>query len=518
MPALPADVLLVFASRRAPPVALSLDAAWARLMLHHELLPLTDGEASALLEAWQVPSSVQPVLTDAAGGYPLLLVLAAELTQRTPGESFSSKSWTFVQRALLDVLCPEPQSNAQRLALDVCALTRVTSLELLEHVLNSVQPTPEVNARELFEWLASQPIVEDARPGVRLHALPRTALLSRLRQSRVDKRQRLIKAVREFCVDDLTSAETAEIGMIDLFYLDRDVPAVRELRVPTREVVGVPFSAARAADRLDVVELVQKHEGAAAAELCDLWFSADPSSFEVIRERELEAMLQVVRVGTASVLPKALLERDPALVWVQRFLREHALENGERALVFRWFVDREDYQRPGPRVLALSARLAQLVLSTPRLAYSFCVYRTPSDYAEVFEATGIPALAVATFEVGAHTYTLMLFDWRAQSYREVLVNSFASAQAEPTPPSNPPATAAHDDGKSKVRERVAELGRKAQLTVREREVLELLCLGTSVSEISERLHIRPRTIKFHQENLLKKTGVASRGELFRLLI
>lgn len=45
------------------------------------------------------------------------------------------------------------------------------------------------------------------------------------------------------------------------------------------------------------------------------------------------------------------------------------------------------------------------------------------------------------------------------------------------------------------------------LTPREREVLGLICLQQTTSEIAEKLFISPRTVEVHRKNLLEKTGV-----------
>ncbi|MBV1923067.1 MAG: response regulator transcription factor [Flavobacteriaceae bacterium] len=45
------------------------------------------------------------------------------------------------------------------------------------------------------------------------------------------------------------------------------------------------------------------------------------------------------------------------------------------------------------------------------------------------------------------------------------------------------------------------------LTPREREVLGLICLQHTTTEIAEKLFISPRTVEVHRKNLLEKTGV-----------
>jgi len=53
------------------------------------------------------------------------------------------------------------------------------------------------------------------------------------------------------------------------------------------------------------------------------------------------------------------------------------------------------------------------------------------------------------------------------------------------------------------------------LTIREREILQLIYQGQTSSEIAARLHISPRTVDTHRMNLMKKIGVKSKTELVR---
>lgn len=51
------------------------------------------------------------------------------------------------------------------------------------------------------------------------------------------------------------------------------------------------------------------------------------------------------------------------------------------------------------------------------------------------------------------------------------------------------------------------------LTAREREVLALICTGSSNRQIAENLHLGLTTVKTHVANLLEKTGCANRVQL-----
>ena len=53
------------------------------------------------------------------------------------------------------------------------------------------------------------------------------------------------------------------------------------------------------------------------------------------------------------------------------------------------------------------------------------------------------------------------------------------------------------------------------LTSREREVLQLLAEGKAIKEIAGVLNVSPRTVEFHKNNLVAKTGLRSNAELGR---
>ena len=69
-----------------------------------------------------------------------------------------------------------------------------------------------------------------------------------------------------------------------------------------------------------------------------------------------------------------------------------------------------------------------------------------------------------------------------------------------------------------IHEKLARVAQAAQLSARERTVLDLLLRGQRADEIAQELEISARTAKFHQANILKKLGLDSRADLIRLLV
>src|SRR4029077_17112391 len=67
-------------------------------------------------------------------------------------------------------------------------------------------------------------------------------------------------------------------------------------------------------------------------------------------------------------------------------------------------------------------------------------------------------------------------------------------------------------------ERTAILERLAQLTPREREVMELLVAGRTSKEIAAALRVSVRTVEGHRRIVLSKTKVASAAQLVRVVL
>lgn len=66
--------------------------------------------------------------------------------------------------------------------------------------------------------------------------------------------------------------------------------------------------------------------------------------------------------------------------------------------------------------------------------------------------------------------------------------------------------------------KVARVAEANGLSDRERQVLQLLLRGRGVEDIATMLEIAPRTVKFHQANVLQKLGADSRLDLLRVVL
>ena len=504
---LPSDTLLVLASRKAPPHRLLIDRAWAGLTRQLEIGPWKEEEAREFLELRGIPAPDQQAIQELAKGYPLVLAVAADVFRSDAQRGFGAEQVERVQTCLADALPLDVASRAQQLALDVSAISQTTSVELLDHVLKSSAIESASNAHELFGWLVQRPFVDRVGNNARPQLLARTTLQARLRRDQ--KYDALLWPIREFWVNQLGSGSTPEGGMRALFYLDRDVPFVRGHSTESSE--RAVFELAQPADHAQIVEFVRRHDGDESAELCRAHLRIDSHSFEITRAgAAVDRVLQSMRLLTASDVK--LAERDPASRLVKQFMHAHPPDKGASVVFVRWLMAETGYQSPSPRVFALMARGAQIVMGT-RVTYALGVYRDPEEWHELWEAAGARRAVVGRFKVGTQTYSLLAFSYTEGSLRDLLLDA-----GRPQTATRQVVSHSEDDQRRKIKQRVTDLARNTKLTTREAEILELLCLGSAPEEIAQQLQIRPRTVKFHQENVLRKTGAATRIELFRRLI
>ncbi len=66
--------------------------------------------------------------------------------------------------------------------------------------------------------------------------------------------------------------------------------------------------------------------------------------------------------------------------------------------------------------------------------------------------------------------------------------------------------------------KITSLATNCGLSDREQEVLRHLVFGCTVEEIAQLLGISPRTVRFHQSNMLEKLGADSRLDLMRIIM
>jgi hypothetical protein len=162
VPDLPAETIVVFASRQAPARGW-FEGGWATLVRSLPLGPLDRDDAVRLATAHGVAADDVTALVDQSRGSPLAVVAGAE---SGPAGSVA---------ALAERLLGDEVEPSRYRTLGVAALARVTTPEMLADVLGDGDP------QDSFKWLASRSFAEPLAHGVALHGLVADAVKAQLR-------------------------------------------------------------------------------------------------------------------------------------------------------------------------------------------------------------------------------------------------------------------------------------------------------------------------------------------------
>jgi len=413
LPDLPDETFVAVASRHPPSAAWRADLGWQALLRTVPVRNFTPAESRALLATRGVPESTHADLLRLTHGHPLALALAVEWFERTGHPARDLADAPDVVAALLVRLVEKAPDEAHRQALEAATVARTLTEEALGDLLDGDPAEP-------FAWLRARPFVETTAQGLRLHELVYDALAADLRWRRPHRYAELERRARAHYTTQLlaspSGAEQLRL-LADYAHLHRHNPIVRpflsELQAHWRQtqpaVAGPPDPSEWAALR----EMVARHEGEAAAALADFWFGRPCVHIHVFRNEgggpqgfllcvDLEAVTQADRAA------------DPAVEKASAYLDAHApLRPGERATLFRFWMDADAYQRVSAVQSLIFVATVRHYLTTDALAFTFLPCAEPEFWAMVLTFAGLERLPEADFTVDGHTYGVFGHDWRA---------------------------------------------------------------------------------------------------------
>ena len=233
LPQLPENVLVVLAGREPPSSAWRVDPGWQALLRTVPLRNLSPDESRAYLSQRGLPAEQTADVLDFTHGHPLALSLVADLfTQRqaptaAPAAStplrFHPEAAPDVIKVLLEQLVQKVPGPAHRVALEACALVRLTTQPLLAELIG----IPD--ARELFDWLRNLSFMDSGPLGIFPHDLTREALAADLRWRNPTWYADLHRRARTCYLTHLQHSQPEEHRRVlfDLVFLHRENAAVR---------------------------------------------------------------------------------------------------------------------------------------------------------------------------------------------------------------------------------------------------------------------------------------------------
>jgi hypothetical protein len=273
------------------------------------------------------------------------------------------------------------------------------------------------DAHALFAWLRGLSFIESGPDGLYPHDLARDALDADLRWRDLEAYKQIFRGVRTHVWRRATAAHgQAQLpGICDVLFLYRHNPLARE-QFDWETLGQEDPQPARAEDRKGILELVRKWEGAESAAIARRWFDRQPEGCTVLRDpdgslRGLGVQLDLTRASAQD------LAADPAARAAWQYAHQHEAppRPGEVVVHWRWFVDREVYQRASPTWNAISSMAVRYAMITPRLGWELVTLGEPDRMTDFFSFAVHPPAVGADVEIGGRRYGLCWIDWRGVS-------------------------------------------------------------------------------------------------------
>ncbi|MBV9389511.1 MAG: ATP-binding protein [Chroococcidiopsidaceae cyanobacterium CP_BM_ER_R8_30] len=439
LPQLPDNTLTVMAGRHSPAVGWRTDLGWQALIHLLPLRNLSPEESRTYLTQRQVPLVQHQTVLDFTHGHALALSLVADVfTQGQEAPHFQPEAMPDVIKALLERFMQEVPTPSHRMALEACALIRLTTEALLAEMLDM----PDVH--ELFEWLRGLSFIEVGLLGLFPHDLAREVIVADLRWRHPDWYIELHRRARNYYTTHLgqTQGQEQHRVLFDYIFLHRDNPAIRP-RFTWQENSSLLTDSLQETDKPFLVGMTAKHEGEESAQILVHWLERQPQGVVVLRDAEQEpaGFVFMIALHQAS---REDFQVDPGARAAWHYLQDKArLREGEGATLFRFWMARDTYQAVSPTQSRIFISFVQHHHTAPGPAFTFYPCAAPDDWAAMFAYADLARIPEADFEVGGRRYGVYGHDWRLLSpkaWQELLARReiAASSQALPTSQASEP--------------------------------------------------------------------------------
>jgi hypothetical protein len=407
LPQLPDNVLTVLCGRTPPSRNWTQDAAWQPLMKVVQIRNFAPAEGREYLQKRNIPEAAIGKILEFTHGHPLALSVVADLLDQQPGKDFNPADSPDMVKTLLESFVEDVPSAAHRQALEVCAMTSITTEALLQQVLELEQ------APEVFAWLQDLSFIDRNRLGVYPHDLAREAIAADLRWRNPDRNKWLHKRIRKYFIDQLehTPPEQQRALLYQLGYLHRHQAAVRQF-LEWQEGASHWLDGYLPTDRPALLAMTEKHEGPASAQALNYWLDHPATFTWVFRSGQTPCAGFLLRVNL-NELPKDTPTADPVIERVRAHASQHfSLRKDEVGTVFRFWMAADTHQRVSRLQSSIFLTLVQYYLATPGLAVHLLGCAQPQFWRQILNYADLAHLPALDFEQQGTPYGFYYHDWR----------------------------------------------------------------------------------------------------------
>ncbi|MBW4508783.1 MAG: ATP-binding protein [Scytonematopsis contorta HA4267-MV1] len=433
LPQLSLDTLIVIAERNSPSAAWRSDPGWQTLIHTLSLRNLSPEESLIYLTGRHIPTAQHQAILNFTHGFPLALSLIADVFAQGQEISLNSDHAPNIVKTLLERFISEVPTSAHRLALQACAVVRVTTEALLTQML-CLPDTHQIH--DIFEWLRGLSFVETSHFGLFPHDLAREVLIADLRWRNPDLYVDLHHRSRNYYTVRLGQSQGEEKHRVlfDYMFLHRDNADIR-MRFTWQEHSSLLTDSLQPGDKEAILAMVRHFEGEESAKIAAHWLQKQPQNVVVFRDSQALPAGFTIMVALQEASSEDI-QVDAVVDDCWRYLQNHApLRLQEGATVFRFWMARDTYQLTSPTQSLIFVNFVQYFQKTPALAYTFLVCAEPDAWASMLTYFDMTRLSEVDFTVEARKYGVYGHDWRIvspEAWRELLARREIAASETAT--------------------------------------------------------------------------------------
>ncbi|MDJ0733390.1 MAG: AAA family ATPase [Nostocaceae cyanobacterium] len=428
LPQLSLNTLVVLAGRNSPHANWRSDPGWQSLIHILPLRNLNNQESFSYLSKRNIPATQHQKIIDFTYGYPLALSLVADVLTQEQEFSLQIDAAPDIIKTLLERFIQDVPTPVHRLALQACAVVRITT----EAVLGQMLDSPDI--ANIFEWLRGLSFIESGQLGLFPHDLAREVLIADLRWRNPDLYTRLHQLARNYYSSHLGQAQGQEKHRIlfDYMFLHRDNTAIRP-RFIWGEHSSLQTDSLRETDKDAILEILSKYEGKESGKIATHWLKKQPQNVVIFRDSQPQPAGFTIMVA----LHEASLEdikADPGAIAAWEYLQNYTpLRPQEGATVFRFWMARDTYQATSPTQSLIFVNFVQYFQKTPGLAYTFLPCADVEAWDAMLTYFDLHRLPAADFTVAGCKYGVYGHDWRIVSpgeWQQLLAQKEVNASVE----------------------------------------------------------------------------------------
>lgn len=407
LPQLPGNILTVFAARNHPSPQWISNPDWQNLIKTIQLRNFSVEESRSYLEKRKVPSVQYDKILDFTHGHPLALSLVADLFLQNPDKDFSPDDSPDIVQTLLKHFLLKVPSPAHKTALEICALTYVTTESLLASVMGLE------NASELFEWLKNLSFIENNKLGLFPHDLARESLIADLKWRNPDWFVELYGKAADYYIHKLENAsgEEQRKHLFMLTYLQRNHPMVRPF-YNWEESHEYWVDLMKPEDVKPLTKMVEDFYGAESVKRFKICLNHPAAQVWVWRSPINKQCAFVMRININEIDANGKI-KDPVIGKVVDFANaEFHLRKGEVCTIFCFWMAAETHQNISKLQSSIFLFITQYYLSTKGLAVHLLSVTNPDFWKTLLNYYGMEHVPMLDYTANNIPRGFYMHDWR----------------------------------------------------------------------------------------------------------